>query len=95
MASAAAAGGGEGAALPGAPGAPNTRKSTDGWVERKAEFLVPEGAVDLALMPALFQVLKGTFDLDDMVLKPITSESLLAKREAAEAARKAAELVGS
>ncbi len=76
--------------LPGAPGAPNTRKSTDGWVERKAEFLVPEGAVDLALMPALFQVLKGTFDLDDMVLKPITSESLLAKREAAEAARKAA-----
>jgi len=41
-------------------------QSTEGWVERSAKFLVPEGAKTLDFMPALFQVETGTFDLDDM-----------------------------
>jgi hypothetical protein len=60
----------DGARLKGAPGAPNARKDTDGWVGRSAKFLVPEGAHTLEFMPALFQVERGTFDLDDVVLKP-------------------------
>lgn len=48
-----------------------TGKSTDGWVEREAEFIVPEGAYWLKFMPALFQVESGTFDLDDISLTPI------------------------
>ena len=35
----------EGKKLKGAP-APNTGKSTEGWVERSVKFLVPEGAAD-------------------------------------------------
>jgi hypothetical protein len=45
--------------LSGGPGAPNTRKNTDGWVERKIAFLVPEGAVTLDFMPSLFQGEQG------------------------------------
>jgi endoglucanase len=58
------------------PAAPYTRKSTDGWVERKAEFLVPKGTRTLELMPTLFQVEKGTFDLDDVALVPIDPAAL-------------------
>jgi hypothetical protein len=43
------------------------RKDTD-WVERTVSFLVPEGAVSLEVMPSLFQVEAGTFDLDDLSL---------------------------
>ncbi len=78
--------------LKGAPGAPNARKSTDGWMERKIEFLVPEGAVALQFMPALFQVEKGTFDLDDIALRPIAAEALLAKMKVADAEKKASEV---
>ena len=56
--------------MKGAPSAPNARKSTDGWVDRSARFLVPKGAHTLEFMPALFQVETGTFDLDDIVLLP-------------------------
>ena len=59
----------EGKKLKGAP-APNTAKNTDGWVERSVKFLVPEGARTLDFMPTLFNVESGTFDLDDVVLKP-------------------------
>lgn len=76
----------------GAPSPPNTRKDTDGWVTRTVQFLVPEGAASLVLMPTLFQVNAGTFDLDDIVLKPVEPAALLAKREAQEAERKAAEV---
>lgn len=81
-----------GTKLKGGSGAPNTRKNTDGWVERKLAFIVPEGAVTLDLMPALFQVQKGTFDLDDLVLKPTDAGALIAAQAAAEAERKAAEV---
>ncbi len=62
--------------MSGSPGAPNTRKSTEGWIEKSTKFLVPKGAVSLEFMPALFQVDKGTLDLDDIVLKPIDAEVL-------------------
>src|SRR5206468_1943140 len=52
----------DGKKLKPAPPAPSTRKSTSGWVERKLEFLVPNGTRTLELMPTLFQVEKGIFD---------------------------------
>ena len=71
------------------PGPPYTRKNTDGWVERSVKFLVPEGALTLEFMPALFQVQAGTFDLDDIVLKPTKAEPLIiaAKARAEDEAR--------
>lgn len=78
--------------LPNKPNAPNARKSTDGWVEKKIAFLVPEGAATLEFMPALFEVQKGTFDLDDFVLKPTDPEVLIAAKAKADAERKAAEV---
>jgi len=83
---------GAGKKLAGGPGAPNTRKNTDGWVQRKVAFLVPEGAVTLDFMPALFQAEKGTFDLDDIVLQPTDATALTATKAAAESARTAAEI---
>ncbi|QDT14146.1 glycoside hydrolase family 5 protein [Alienimonas californiensis] len=53
------------------PPAPSSRKDTDGWVEREVEFLVPAGARGLKFMPSLFQVQAGTFDLDDLALRPV------------------------
>jgi len=76
-----------GAKLSGAPSAPNTRKSTDGWVARSTKFLVPEGARTLEFMPALFQVEAGTFDLDDVVLQPTDAAPLRVAAAAAEAAK--------
>ena len=42
--------------MTGAPGAPNTRKNTEAGLSGSVQFLVPEGAVALEFMPALFQV---------------------------------------
>jgi len=55
-----------------------TQKDTDGWVTRSTKFLVPEDALSVVLMPALFQVQSGTFDLDDFVLRPTSPEPLVA-----------------
>lgn len=72
----------------GGPSAPYTRKSTDGWVEKSKAFLVPEDALTLEIMPTLFQVEKGTFDLDDLSLRPTAVEPLLeAKARADEEAK--------
>lgn len=71
----------------GSPSAPNTRKSTDGWQARSVEFLVPDGAVTLAMMPALFQVESGTFDLDDIELTAIDPAPLAAAKAAADQAK--------
>lgn len=62
--------------------APNAGKDTEGWVDRKVAFLVPAGAAQLEVMPALFQVNRGKFDLDDVVLKSIDPKPLLAERQA-------------
>lgn len=64
--------------LSGSPGAPATRKSAEEWTARTASFLVPEGAVTLEFMPSLFQVERGTLDLDDIALKPIDPAPLVA-----------------
>jgi hypothetical protein len=64
------------------PGPPNTRKNTDGWVERRTQMLVPEGALALEFMPALFQVKKGQLELDDVKLIPIDAGPLVAAAKA-------------
>jgi len=69
------------------PGPPNTRKNTDGqgtdgWVERRTTMLVPEGALALEFMPALFQVRKGRLELDDVRLAPIDATPLVAAAKA-------------
>jgi hypothetical protein len=73
----------EGRKLKSAP-APSMGADTKGWVERTVRFLVPEGAVVLELMPTLFQVERGTLDLDDLTLHAIDAEPLLAARKAEE-----------
>ncbi len=55
-----------------------TQRNTDGWVEKSKAFLVPEDALTVILMPSLFEVASGTFDLDDLQLKPTSPEPLLA-----------------
>ncbi|MDF3057622.1 MAG: glycoside hydrolase family 5 [Rariglobus sp.] len=69
-----------------APKPAATGKDTDGWVTRSASFLVPEGAAFLKFMPALFNVQAGTFDLDDIALKPVDPAPI---KEAEDAAAKA------
>ncbi|MBA4030862.1 MAG: glycoside hydrolase family 5 [Planctomyces sp.] len=72
------------------PSAPYTRSNTEGWVDRKVEFLVPEAALSLDLLPALLQVQRGTFDLDDLTLRPVAAEPLLARARQAEEEAKSA-----
>jgi endoglucanase len=71
------------------PPAPNTRKSTDGWQPRNVKFLLPEGARTLEFMPALFQVQKGLFDLDDINITTIDAAPLLEAKRIADAAKQA------
>lgn len=56
-----------------------SQKDTAGWVDRSHRFLVPEGALSVVMMPSLFQVEAGTFDLDDFVLKPADPAPLIAE----------------
>jgi len=46
-----------------------TRKSTSGWQDRSIRFMIPDDAVKLEFMPALFNVKSGILDLDDFVMK--------------------------
>ena len=72
------------------PSPPYTQNDTNGWVEKNTRFLVPDDALTFVLMPCLFQVNAGTFDLDDLVLRPIDPEILIAaarQREEEEKAR--------
>ncbi len=83
----------DGNKLGGAP-ALNLGKDSDGWISKSVQFLVPEGARTIDFMPALFQVEHGTFDLDDIVLRPVAPDALLAAEQAQIAkARAAAEPV--
>ena len=70
----------------GSPSPPYAQKDTDGWVDRSTQFLVPDDALTLVLMPSLFQVTAGTFDLDDLTLRPTDPAPLIAaaKKRAAE-----------
>ncbi len=71
------------------PNAPATSKNTDEWVTRQTQFLVPDGAKTLKFMPCLFQVAAGTFDLDDVVLRPVDAEPIRAARDLADKERRA------
>ncbi|MCC9605456.1 cellulase family glycosylhydrolase [Blastopirellula sp. JC732] len=71
------------------PGAPTSRKDTDGWVEKKISFLIPTGAKTLKFMPCLFQVESGQFDLDDLVLQSVDPQPLREKAAMDLAARQA------
>lgn len=73
------------------PTPPSANSSTEGWVEKKTEFLVPPGAAYLVLMPALFEVASGTYDLDDFVVGPTDAQRLREAAAARAAARAAAE----
>ncbi len=75
--------------MPKNPSAPYAQGDTKGWVDKSTEFLVPEGAVTLVMMPSLMQVNAGTFDLDDIVLKPTDTAALEAKARVAEEVAKA------
>lgn len=50
-------------------------RDTDGWEERSVRFAVPPEAGILKFMPSLFRVQAGTFDIDDIVLRPVTPSS--------------------
>ena len=69
------------------PGPLYSRSNTkDGaWVSRTTSFLVPEGGVTLDLMPSLFEVKAGTFDIDDIVLKPTDPTAIIAAQKEREA----------
>ena len=67
-----------------------SQKNTKDWRERSIEFLVPEGAAALAVMPSLFQVKSGLYEIEDLVLAPTDPTEIRAaeeRRRAQEAAR--------
>lgn len=73
----------------GSPSPPYGRGTSDGWMEKRKAFLVPEGAVVLKLMPTLFQTTSGTLDIDNLVIRPTDPGPVLeAKRQREEAERK-------
>ncbi|WP_269539020.1 glycoside hydrolase family 5 protein [Cerasicoccus fimbriatus] len=76
----------------GNPSPSYSQKDTQGWVEKSKDFLVPENAATLVLMPALFNVKAGTYELDDFVLKPIDPAPVL-ERKAARERQQAAKFV--
>ncbi|MET0263730.1 MAG: hypothetical protein ABW223_12575 [Rariglobus sp.] len=49
---------------------PYFSKDTVDWVPTTLRFKVPETAVSLEIMPTLFKVTNGEFDLDNITLKP-------------------------
>lgn len=60
------------------------RTSTD-WKEKVVEFIVPEDAVTLEIIPVLFRVKSGVLELDDLTLKSVPAAPIIArKKEAAE-----------
>lgn len=78
----------DGKKLQPSPGHPSFKGSSNGWVEKTIEFIVPEGATQLEIMPAMFQVASGSLDVDD--LKLVTTEPApILERQAAAAAKKA------
>ncbi len=64
------------------PKVPYARKDTQGWEEKRLQFLVPEGATILKFMPALFQIDSGTWDVDDVIIQPTDPEPLRERAEA-------------
>ncbi len=72
------------------PPAVYSQKDVPDWRDREITFLVPSNAVALAVMPCLFQVKAGTYELEGIVLKPAdpaVPRAEAEKRRAQEAAR--------
>ena len=67
------------------PSPPYRNKDTKGWEQRSTRFLVPAEATTLVMMPCLFNVQAGTFDLDDLLLQPTDPQLLIAAAERREA----------
>ena len=65
----------------------NFNKNTKGWIDKKYDFPVPEGATKLELLPAVFKAKTGTFDIDDMKITALDAEEFvkLQKEKAAKA----------
>jgi hypothetical protein len=78
------------------PNDPNWNKGTKDWANYSTEFLVPEGAVKLQVMPSLIRVQSGSLDIDDLAMEPIPDGPLIeiqkqkAEQFAAEVARQIA-----
>jgi endoglucanase len=72
----------------GGPVLSSAKRNTEGWVEKSKSVLVPEGAAGIAMMPTLFQVETGTYDLDDLKVKAIEPGALIAEQSAAEEEKK-------
>jgi hypothetical protein len=51
----------------------------DDFCQVRADFLVPEGAVKIEIMPALFQVKSGVIDYDEFILEPIDAAPIVEK----------------
>lgn len=65
--------------LKGGPPHPNFKGTSKGWVEKKIQFVVPDGAKKLEIMPALFMVAGGSLDFDDFSLTLLTDPAVLEK----------------
>jgi hypothetical protein len=55
---------------------PYYSRGTTGWQEVSRDFIVPEGAAKVKLMPALFCAERGTIDFDDIKLVPTDTKAL-------------------
>ncbi|HEX4125333.1 MAG TPA: cellulase family glycosylhydrolase [Tepidisphaeraceae bacterium] len=63
--------------LPHAPPAPAFRGSSKGkWITKSVFFAIPNDAVFIDVMPALFQVNSGTFDLAELDLFPASEDQI-------------------
>lgn len=49
----------------------NFKGSTNGWVEKSFARTLPDGTATITIMPALFMVESGTFDIDDIKVAAI------------------------
>lgn len=63
------------------PESPYTTEPTDGWVEKKTQLLIHEQAEVFEISPTLYTANAATFDVDDLVLKPIDPAALQAEKE--------------
>ena len=67
------------------PGPVYTQRNTQGWQDRETSFLVPPDAVQLVVMPCLFQVNSGEMEMKDVSCVETSAEPL--HRAAAERER--------
>lgn len=52
---------------------PRFTRNIEGWQISVHQIAVPPGSVTLEFLPSLFRATSGSFDLDDIVLKPVAT----------------------